>query len=128
MTQGLFPASPPAVLGHEFSGVIAGAGVSPERVGEMVACDISSYCLECVECRDGRWSRCVKARKASGAFAEYAVVPADCALPVPNPRGSRLAADLYDLHYREIAIRGPFGRGSALAWTLACCRREACRR
>jgi threonine dehydrogenase-like Zn-dependent dehydrogenase len=85
ITQGLFPATPPAVLGHEFSGVVVdvGAGVSPQRVGEAVACDISSNCQACVECRAGRWNRCVHARKASGAFAELAVVPADCAHPVP---------------------------------------------
>jgi threonine dehydrogenase-like Zn-dependent dehydrogenase len=57
--------------------------VSPERIGEAVACDISSHCLDCVECRDGRWNRCVHARKASGAFADYALVPADCAHRVP---------------------------------------------
>ena len=250
ITQGLFPATPPAVLGHEFSGVVAavGPGLPRERVGEAVACDISSHCRACVECRDGRWNRCLNARKASGAFAEFAVLPADCALAVPpaldlgtaaltepascclsgmemvamppdavvlviggglmglftlvfakargaatallsdplparremarrlgadlvhdpgredlgevvrevtegrgvhvaceavgrpelvdlavrltrprgtvlligvNPRGSRLGADLYDLHYREIAIRGAFGRGSAFARTLA---------
>lgn len=85
ITQGLFPATPPAVLGHEFSGTIAAVGpdVSRARRGEAVACDITSHCLACVECREGRWNRCVHARKASGALAEYARVPADCALALP---------------------------------------------
>ena len=30
-----------------------------------------------------------------------------------SPRGSTLPADLHDLHDREIALRGAFGRGSA---------------
>ena len=85
ITQGLFPATPPAVLGHEFSGRVAavGPGVDLRRVGEAVACDISSHCLDCEECRSGRWNRCLRGRKASGAFAELAVVPADCAHPLP---------------------------------------------
>jgi L-iditol 2-dehydrogenase len=94
ITQGLFPATPPAVLGHEFSGIVAGVGpgVSPARLGQPVACDISSHCLACAECRDGRWNRCQNARKASGAFAEYALVPADSALPVPPGLALAVAA------------------------------------
>jgi threonine dehydrogenase-like Zn-dependent dehydrogenase len=36
-----------------------------------------------------------------------------------NPKGSRLPLDLFDLHYREIAIHGAFGRGRAFRRTLA---------
>lgn len=35
-----------------------------------------------------------------------------------NPPGSRLPVDLYDLHYREVVLRGAFGRGTAFARTL----------
>jgi threonine dehydrogenase-like Zn-dependent dehydrogenase len=34
-----------------------------------------------------------------------------------NPKGSTLPADLYDLHYKEIRLRGAFGRGNAFART-----------
>jgi Zn-dependent alcohol dehydrogenase len=36
-----------------------------------------------------------------------------------SPQGSRLPADLYDLHYREIVLRGAFGRGDGFARALA---------
>jgi 2-desacetyl-2-hydroxyethyl bacteriochlorophyllide A dehydrogenase len=86
ITQGLFPSTPPAVLGHEFSGriVAVGSGVNRNRIGEEVACDISTHCFECVECLDGRWNRCEKARPSSGAFAEFAIVPASSATPIPE--------------------------------------------
>jgi L-iditol 2-dehydrogenase len=89
ITQGLFPATPPAILGHEFGGIVmaVGEGVSPARVGEAVACDLTTHCLVCVECRAGRWNRCVHARRTSGAFAELAVVPAASALPLPPGLG-----------------------------------------
>ena len=35
-----------------------------------------------------------------------------------NPKGSRLALDLWDVHFRELRIHGAFGRGSALPRAL----------
>lgn len=86
ITQGLFPATPPQILGHEFSGriVAAGSNVDEGRVGENVACDISTHCGECVECLDGRLSRCVHARRSSGAYAQLAQVPASSAVALPE--------------------------------------------
>ena len=51
ITKGLFPSTPPAVLGHEFSGVIVAVGseIDASRVGESVVCDISTHCFECIE-------------------------------------------------------------------------------
>ncbi len=85
ITQGLFPATPPQVLGHEFSGTItaAGQGVPKGRVGELVACDISSHCGECHNCREWNFSRCEKAERSTGAFAEYSVVPTQSAHKLP---------------------------------------------
>jgi threonine dehydrogenase-like Zn-dependent dehydrogenase len=36
-----------------------------------------------------------------------------------NPKGSQLPLDLFDLHYREIAIHGAFGRGRSFRRALA---------
>jgi len=36
-----------------------------------------------------------------------------------SPVGSRLPADLYDLHYRELTLQGAFGRGTAFGRALA---------
>src|ERR1051326_3623005 len=45
-TQGLFPWSPPLVMGHEYSGVVraVGRGVSTSLVGKAVACEPSYGC------------------------------------------------------------------------------------
>jgi threonine dehydrogenase-like Zn-dependent dehydrogenase len=85
ITQGLFPATPPQILGHEFSGTVvaAGPGVATSRIGEKVACDISSHCGECHNCREWNWSRCEKAERSSGAFAEFSLVPAQSAHRIP---------------------------------------------
>jgi len=36
-----------------------------------------------------------------------------------NPEGAALPVDMYDLHYREITLRGAFGRGDVFARTPA---------
>ncbi len=94
ITQGLFPATPPAVLGHEFGGeiVAVGEGVDGGRVGQTVVCDLSTHCMECVECRDGRSHRCVNGKKTTGGFAQFATVPEPSALPVPVGLDLELAA------------------------------------
>ncbi|MBM3957282.1 MAG: alcohol dehydrogenase catalytic domain-containing protein, partial [Gemmatimonadetes bacterium] len=85
ITQGLFPATPPRILGHEFSGTIVavGPGVSPERIGQQVACDHTSHCGECANCREWQVGRCLHGVPSSGAYAEYAVVPDQSAHRLP---------------------------------------------
>ncbi|MCZ6539122.1 MAG: hypothetical protein O6922_04780, partial [Chloroflexi bacterium] len=34
------------------------------------------------------------------------------------PEGSPLPVDLYDMHYREVTLKGAFGRGNVFAKTL----------
>src|SRR5262249_35571099 len=54
--QGLFPATPPRVMGHEYSGVVVevGRGVSRRLVGRAVACEPNYGCGACEDCRLGR--------------------------------------------------------------------------
>jgi threonine dehydrogenase-like Zn-dependent dehydrogenase len=86
ITQGLFPATPPSVLGHEFSGTVVavGKGVPKSRIGEKVANDISSHCGKCDNCREWTISRCQNARRTSGALAEFAVGPSQSAHRIPE--------------------------------------------
>ncbi|MBI4306095.1 MAG: alcohol dehydrogenase catalytic domain-containing protein [Chloroflexi bacterium] len=86
ITQGLFPATAPSVLGHEFSGTIAatGKGVGRRRVGEQVVCDITSHCGKCANCREWTISRCENSQRSSGALAEFSVVPAQSAHRLPE--------------------------------------------
>jgi L-iditol 2-dehydrogenase len=85
-TQGLFPWTPPMVMGHEYTGVVqdVGRGVSKRLVGRAVACEPSYGCGACGECAEGRVSQCPRCTRVGG-FAERV------ALPVSNvhalPRG-----------------------------------------
>jgi L-iditol 2-dehydrogenase len=84
-TQGLFPWTPPMVMGHEYTGVVraVGRGVSRRLVGRQVACEPSYGCGECPECAAGRVSQCPKCVRVGG-FAECVVLPARCVHPLPH--------------------------------------------
>jgi len=83
-TQGLFPWSPPLVLGHEYTGVVSavGRGVPKSLVGRAVACEPSYGCGECAECDAGRISQCRRATRVGG-FAERVALPVACVHPLP---------------------------------------------
>src|SRR2546422_6127514 len=84
-TQGLFPWTPPVVLGHEYTGVVrdVGRGVSRRLIGHVVACEPSYGCGECAECHAGRVSQCPRCVRVGG-FAERVVLPARCVHPLPR--------------------------------------------
>ncbi len=69
---------PPAVFGHELSGVVC--EVHPETVdwveGERVAVANSAPCGECIYCREGRENLCDDLLFLNGAYAESIAVPA----------------------------------------------------
>ena len=75
-TQGLFPWTPPLVLGHEYTGVVedVGRGVSRRLIGRAVACEPSFGCGTCGACAAGRISQCAKATRVGG-FAERVALP-----------------------------------------------------
>lgn len=84
-TQGLFPWTPPLVMGHEYTGVVrvVGRGVSPRLVGRPVACEPSYGCGACAECEAGRVSQCARCVRVGG-FAERVALPASCVHPLPR--------------------------------------------
>ncbi len=84
-TQGLFPWTPPLVLGHEYTGVVreVGRGVSRRLVGKAVACEPSYGCGECPECAARRVSQCPRCTRVGG-FAERVALPASCVHPLPR--------------------------------------------
>lgn len=84
-TQGLFPWTPPMVLGHEYSGVVreVGRGVSRRLIGRAVACEPSYGCGACRECRNGRVSQCPNLTRVGG-FAERAALPLHCVHLLPK--------------------------------------------
>jgi threonine dehydrogenase-like Zn-dependent dehydrogenase len=84
-TQGLFPLTPPRVMGHEYSGTVLGVGrgVSRALVGRAVACEPNYGCGECGACRAERISQCARAIRVGG-FAERVVLPRHCVHPLPE--------------------------------------------
>jgi L-iditol 2-dehydrogenase len=84
-TQGLFPWTPPLVMGHEYSGIVreVGRGVSKRLLGRPVACEPSYGCGECSACEAGRISQCQSATRIGG-FAERVALPASCVHPLPD--------------------------------------------
>jgi L-iditol 2-dehydrogenase len=84
-TQGLFPWTPPLVMGHEYTGVVmdVGQGVSRRLLGRAVACEPTYGCGECAECRERRVSHCSRITRAGG-FAERVVLPTHAVHPLPE--------------------------------------------
>ena len=84
-TQGLFPLTPPRVMGHEYSGTVlaVGRGVSRGLVGQPVACEPNYGCGACAACRAGRISQCTQAVRVGG-FAERVVLPRYCVHALPE--------------------------------------------
>jgi len=72
----------PAILGHEFSGVVeeVGKNVQDLKSGTPVTCEEMIWCGHCVPCRNGFPNHCVNLEEIgftiNGAFAEYIVVGA----------------------------------------------------
>ena len=84
-TQGLFPWTPPLVLGHEYTGIVqeVGPGVSRRLVGRAVACEPSYGCGACAACEAGRVSQCPRATRVGG-FAERVALPISALHPLPR--------------------------------------------
>jgi propanol-preferring alcohol dehydrogenase len=93
--------TPPFIPGHEGIGWIEklGEGVTARKIGDRVAIAWLGYaCGECRYCNDGRETLCIHQQNSgysiNGTFAEYAVVAAAFATPVPDGIPSRDAAPL----------------------------------
>lgn len=101
--RGDWPVQPslPFTPGHEGVGTIdkLGQGVTTRQIGDRVAIAWLGYaCGECSYCIDGWETLCEKQQNSGysvdGTFAEYAIVPAAFATPVPDGVSSRDAAPL----------------------------------
>ncbi len=115
----------PVVPGHQAVGIIdkLGAGVPRKRLGQRVGVAwIYSACGECRWCRRGLENLCpdfqASGRDADGGYAEYMVVPAAFAHPLPDLFNAAEAAPLLcagAIGYRSLALAnlnadsGPLG-------------------
>jgi threonine 3-dehydrogenase len=105
----------PMHVGHEYVGVVAAMGseVRGFEIGQRVSGEGHITCGHCRNCRAGRRHLCrntvgVGVNRA-GAFAEYLVIPAFNAFPIPDDISDDLAA-----------IFDPFGNAvhTALSFNL----------
>lgn len=81
----------PLTLGHEGIGTVEalGPGVDQFNVGERVGAPwLHDTCLRCRDCLTGNETICADQRahgmQVDGAFAEYIIVRADFAVPIPD--------------------------------------------
>lgn len=78
--KGAAEVTPPTILGHEFSGVIAKVGQKVEnyQIGDRVCIDPNCYCGACEPCRNGAAHFCQHmigyGTTVDGGFAQYCAV------------------------------------------------------
>jgi L-iditol 2-dehydrogenase len=94
-----FVVTEPLVLGHEASGTIRAVGdeVTDRVVGQRVALEPQETCGRCKQCLSGRYNLCPEVRffatpPIHGAFAQYVVLDAMRAHPVPDQLSDEAAA------------------------------------
>lgn len=80
----------PLIIGHEGIGIVdkVGEGVRERQVGERVVIEPNYPCGKCTYCWQGRSNICMNKRiigvLETGCFADYTVVPAAFAWPLPD--------------------------------------------
>lgn len=96
---GRYVVSAPMILGHEAAGEVVAVGetVRTLAVGQRVALEPGVACGRCGMCKRGRYNLCPNVRffatpPVDGAMAEYAVLRADFAHPIPASVTDRQAA------------------------------------
>jgi L-iditol 2-dehydrogenase len=89
----------PLVLGHEASGTIraVGSAVTDRQSGQRVAMEPQETCGRCKQCLGGRYNLCPDVQffatpPVHGAFAQYVVLDAHRAHPVPDSMSDEAAA------------------------------------
>jgi threonine 3-dehydrogenase len=87
-------------VGHEYVGVVAEIGqeVRGLKIGQRVSGEGHLVCGRCRNCRAGRRHLCRNTQGVGvnrpGAFAEYLVIPAENAFPIPDDIPDDIAAIL----------------------------------
>jgi propanol-preferring alcohol dehydrogenase len=134
----------PLIPGHQAVGVIKqiGSGVTTRRPGERVGIAwLQGTCGHCPYCRSGRENLCLAARftgyQVDGGYAEYAVVPAPFAYPIPSTFSDQEAAPLLCagiIGYRALRLSrvqpgqrlGLYGFGASAHIAIQIARHWAC--
>jgi L-iditol 2-dehydrogenase len=115
-----WPVNVPVILGHEFSGTIAGAGraVKGFREGDRVVSETAAaICGDCLMCRTGRYNLC-PGRKGfgygiNGAMASFVKVPARCLHRIPDslPFGLACLAEPHAVAFNAMCVNSTIRPG-----------------
>ena len=90
----------PMTVGHEYVGVVEAIGVEVRglRIGQRVSGEGHIVCGHCRNCRAGRRHLCRNSKGVGvnrpGAFADYLVIPAENAFPIPDDIPDEIASIL----------------------------------
>jgi 2-desacetyl-2-hydroxyethyl bacteriochlorophyllide A dehydrogenase len=112
----------PAILGHEFGGIIQEVGEDVEglRVGDRVVVDPIISCHSCPACLLGRLNACRTLKllgiDLDGGFGQFVAAPADrvCRLPDSIPMAYAPMVEMYALGH-HILQRGQVQPGESVA-------------
>ncbi|HNT76722.1 MAG TPA: alcohol dehydrogenase catalytic domain-containing protein [Anaerolineae bacterium] len=111
----------PAILGHEFGGVIEAVGkaVRGYKVGDRVCVDPILSCHRCPACLDGHINACTTLKLLGidlpGGFGQYVAVPTDRLVPLPEdiPMPYAPMVELYGIGH-HILRRGAVQPGESV--------------
>ena len=145
VVEGELPAIPtPIVPGHEIVGIVeqTGRDVRSLKEGDRVGIAwLRGTCGRCAFCRSGRENLCAQARftgyHEDGGYAEYALVPAAFAYPIPPAFADEEAAPLLCagiIGYRALRLSGVqpgqrlglYGFGASAHITIQVARHWGC--
>ncbi|MDR7427017.1 MAG: zinc-binding dehydrogenase [Armatimonadota bacterium] len=107
--------TPPLILGHETSGVVAEVGAEVEgfKAGDRVLLPAVLTCGRCAQCRRGRENICERmvmfGNHRDGAYAEYVVAPAKDVFPLPAEiplEDAAIIADAISTPFHAVTVRG----------------------
>jgi 2-desacetyl-2-hydroxyethyl bacteriochlorophyllide A dehydrogenase len=100
--EGRHPASPPVILGHEYTGIVVDVGdtVKTVKPGDHVVIDPNIKCGKCYYCRSGKQNLCENMTTLGiyidGGFAEYNVAPESAVYKIPD-----------DMEWKDAALVEP---------------------
>ena len=115
--------TPPLVLGHEASGIVAavGPGVRSPKEGDAILLPATYSCGSCFYCRTGRENICASMKMygndVDGSFAEYVLAPAKDTVPVPKEiplADASIIADAISTPYYAVKYRAQVRAGDTV--------------
>lgn len=119
--------SHPLIPGHEFAGTVVetGPGADPGWLGKRAGVFPLIPCRRCAPCQKGLFEMCRNysylGSRRDGGFAQYAAVPADNLIELPDNVSFQEAAMLEPMAVAVHAMRQAMRKGAASSDAIAVC-------